>query len=104
MLLNFDPLAEHRLVGFELGGGTLEYDPAVAHHINAVRYPPASRCFLAEISFLDLWIEERNVWAVSTIASALFQSVSQPLRSSLAPCIQTLLKPTVCLPLMRRYT
>ena len=37
-------------------------------------------------------------------ASLLVRQVSQRIRSSLAPSIQTLLKPTVCLPLMRRCT
>ena len=37
-------------------------------------------------------------------ASLLVRHVSQRIRSSLAPSIQTLLKPTVCLPLMRRCT
>jgi hypothetical protein len=37
-------------------------------------------------------------------ASLLVRYVSQRIRSSLAPRIQTLLKPTVCLPLMRRCT
>ena len=37
-------------------------------------------------------------------ASLLVRDVSQRLRSSLTPSIQTLLKPTVCLPLMRRCT
>src|SRR5580692_9924732 len=37
-------------------------------------------------------------------ASLLVRHVSQRIRSSLAPGIQTLLKPTVCLPLMRRCT
>src|SRR5580704_11737329 len=37
-------------------------------------------------------------------ASLLVRHVSQRIRSSLAPSIQTLLKPTACLPLMRRCT
>jgi hypothetical protein len=37
-------------------------------------------------------------------ASLLVRYASQRIRSSLAPSIQTLLKPTVCLPLMRRCT
>ena len=37
-------------------------------------------------------------------ASLLVRQVSQRILSSLAPSIQTLLKPTVCLPLMRRCT
>ena len=37
-------------------------------------------------------------------ASLLVRYVSQWIRSSLAPSIQTLLKPTVCLLLMRRCT
>ena len=37
-------------------------------------------------------------------ASLLVRYVSQRIRSSLAPSIQTLLKPTVCLLLMRRCT
>src|SRR5580692_1748507 len=37
-------------------------------------------------------------------ASLLVRYVSQRIRSSLAPSIQTLLKPTVCLPLMRQCT
>ena len=37
-------------------------------------------------------------------ASLLARYGSQRIRSSLAPSIQTLLKPTVCLPLMRRCT
>ncbi len=37
-------------------------------------------------------------------ASLLARHGSQRIRSSLAPSIQTLLKPTVCLPLMRRCT
>jgi hypothetical protein len=37
-------------------------------------------------------------------ASLLVRCVSQRIRSSLMPSIQTLLKPTVCLPFMRRCT
>jgi hypothetical protein len=37
-------------------------------------------------------------------ASLLARHVSRQIRSSIAPSIQTLLKPTVCLPLMRRCT
>jgi hypothetical protein len=44
------------------------------------------------------WLEK------GSSASLLVRYVSQRIRSSLAPCIQTLLKPTVCLPLMRRCT
>jgi hypothetical protein len=44
------------------------------------------------------WLEK------GSSASLLVRYVSQRIRSSLAPSIQTLLKPTVCLPLMRRCT
>jgi hypothetical protein len=39
MLSNFEPFATHRLVGREFGRCALEYDPSVAHHIDAMRYP-----------------------------------------------------------------
>src|SRR5271165_3045295 len=42
------------------------------------------------------WLEK------GSSASLLARYVSQPIRSSLSPSIRTLLKPTVCLPLMRR--
>src|SRR5580693_3310464 len=44
------------------------------------------------------WLEK------GSSASLLVRYGSQRIRSSLAPSIQTLLKPTVCLPLMRRCT
>src|ERR1700732_1232823 len=44
------------------------------------------------------WLEK------GSSASLLVRYVSQRIRSSLAPSIQTLLKPTVCLPLMKRCT
>ncbi len=44
------------------------------------------------------WLEK------GSSASLLVRYVSQPICSSLAPSIQTLLKPTVCLLLMRRCT
>ena len=44
------------------------------------------------------WLEK------GSSASLLVRYVSQQICSSLTPSIQTLLKPTVCLPLMRRCT
>jgi hypothetical protein len=46
MLSNFEPFAAHRLVGLKFGGCALEYDPSVAHHIDAVRYPQGDRQLL----------------------------------------------------------
>src|ERR1700730_3871558 len=44
------------------------------------------------------WLEK------GSSASLLVRHVSQPICCSLTPSIQTLLKPTVCLPLMSRCT